>query len=142
MATVSSIAAAIATQMEGLSFVDKASSIEFLPSAVNVNCVAFVVPFGQQTTAAYVSFGSGVSLSTTLTVEFWIQHRNGNAAATMTTARDAAALAIRRLVDNDGTGYVLTPDARFEERIESAFVTHASVPWLIASLRVPVENEV
>lgn len=142
MATVSSIATAIATQLDALSFVDSASATSYLPAAADVTCVAFVIPFDQETTAELLDMGTTITLHHLLTVEFWIQIKTGAVATAMTTARDAAALAIAKLVTMDGTGYNLEPEYDFAERIEPAPVTHAGVPWLIASLRVPVRNEV
>lgn len=143
MSTVSSIAAAIARAIDSLSFVTYASATEFLPSATNANCAAFVVPFGQETSALPDSFNpDAMTLVHTLTVEFWVKHTQGKASDTMTTARDAGALAIAKLIDQDGTGYTLARGYEFTERVEQQFVTHMGVPWLISSLRVSVENEV
>jgi hypothetical protein len=142
MATVSYIAAAIASQLTALSFVDKASATEFTPAVTGVNCVAFVIPFDQESTAEVRNLDGDIALRHILTVEFWTQIRNNRIADAMTTARDAGALAITALVANDGDGYSLASDIGFRERIYSEPVTHAGVPWIITSLRVPVENEV
>jgi hypothetical protein len=142
MATPTSIATAIATALSTLPFVDSASATSFAPALANVTCVAFVVPFGQTSGAEFMTFGDVVLLKTEMPVEFWIQHKPTTPATTINTARDACALAIAKLIDQDGTGYTLARDVPFRERINDAFVNHAGVDWLIATLRVPVENEV
>ena len=142
MATVSSIASAIATQLDALSFVDSASADGYLPAAASVTCVAFVIPFDQETTSDFEVMGGTVTLRHILTVEFWTQIKTGATASAMATARDASALAIAKLITMDGTGYDLEPDIPFQERIYPAPVTHAGVPWFVTSLRVPVRNEV
>ena len=142
MATVSSIAAAIATQLGALSFVNAASATSYLPAVATVTCVAFVIPFDQESTAEVRNLDGDIALRHILTVEFWTQIKNNNIAAAMTTARDAGALAITALVQNDGDGYTLASDIGFRERIYSEPVTHANVPWIITALRVAVDNEV
>jgi hypothetical protein len=142
MATVSSIASAIATQLGALTFVNAASATSYLPAVASVTCVAFVVPFDQETRAEVRSLDGDITLRHTLTVEFWTQVRNDRIADAMTTARDAGALAITRLVQYDGTGYTLSADIPFQERILPEPVKHVNVPWVITILRVPVENEV
>ena len=143
MATVTSITSAIVTVLDALSWVDKCSADEFVPSAVTTSCSAFIVPFAQETRVLPdVLDPNAITLTHWLTVEFWIQHKNGAAATTMQVARDAGALAIAALIDHDGSGYNIARDYAFEERIEPQFETHMGVPWLIVSLRVPVENEV
>ena len=143
MTTVTSITTAVVSVLSALSWVDVASADEFLPSAASATCAAFVVPFGQETrTNPDVLDPNVIMLVHTLTVEFWIQHRNGAAATTMQMARDAGAKAIAALLASDGTGYSIARDYTFEERIDPAPTTHMGVPWVIVSLRVPVENEV
>jgi hypothetical protein len=142
MATPTSIATAIATQIAALSFVNSASATSFAPALANVTCVAFVVPFGQESGAEFVTFGDVVQVNTVMAVEFWIQHKPTTPAVTVNTARDACTLAMARLIEYDGTGYTLARNVPFRERINDAFVNHAGVDWLIAVLRVPVENEV
>lgn len=143
MATVTSITNAVVAVIGALSWVDKASADEFVPSAANTTCSAFVVPFGQETRVLPDVLDENViTLTHWLTIEFWIQHKNGAAATTMQMARDAGALAIAALIDHDGSGYTIARDYAFEERVEPQFVTHMGVPWLVAALRVPVENEV
>jgi hypothetical protein len=142
VATVSSIASAIATQLAALPFVNAASATSYLPAVASVTCVAFVIPFDQETRAEAFNLDGDITLRHVLTVEFWTQIRNDRIADAMTTARDAAALAIARLVQNDGTGYSLAREVGFQERIYSEPVMHVNVPWIITSLRVPVENEV
>lgn len=142
MATVTSIAAAIASQLSALSFVDKASATEYTPALASVTCVAFVIPFDQETSAEVRNLDGDIALRHVLTVEFWTQIKNNRVSDAMTTARDAGALAIAALVTNDGTGYTLASDIGFRERIYSEPVMHAGVPWIITALRVPVDNEV
>lgn len=143
MATVTSITTAIATVLNALDWVDKVSADEFVPSVVTTTCSAFIVPFGQKTRVLPdVLDGNVITLTHWLTVEFWVQHKQGAAATTMQVARDAGAKAIAALIDNDGSGYDLARDYGFEEQIDPAPVTHMGVPWVIVSLRVPVENEV
>ena len=143
MSTVTSIAAAIASVLDALAWVDKASASEYLPSAANASVCAFVVPYNQETTVVPDSLGgASITLRHVLTVEFWIQHRGGQAAATMQAARDAGTLAIAALIDADGAGYTLERDLAFSERVDPAPVEHLNMPWLVATLRVPVENEV
>ena len=142
MATVSSIAAAIATQLSALSWVDEASATSYAPATAGRNVCAFVVPFDQATTAEPANMDGDLFLRHVLTVEFWTQVKSNRIADAMTTARDAATLAIVRLAQYDGTGYTLEAPVRFEERIYGEPVTHAGVPWIISALRVPVINEV
>lgn len=143
MATVTSIAGAIVAVLDALTWVDAASANEYLPGAAAANCCAFVVPYGQETRALPDSLDPDTMvLVHTLTVEFWIQHKQGAASTTMQRARDAGTLAIAALIEHDGTGYTLARDYGFDERIDPAPVTHLGVPWLVSSLRVPVENEV
>ena len=142
MATVSSIAAAIATQLDALSFVDSASSTSYLPAAANVTCVAFVIPFDQESAVVQEALSANITMTHALTVEFWTQIKTGAISAAMTTAQDAATLAIAKLVTMDGTGYVLDAELGFQERIEPGPVTHVGVPWIVSALRVPVRNEV
>ncbi len=142
MASVSSIAAAIATQLDALTWVDSASSTNYLPAAANVTCVAFVIPFDQESSVVQESLSANVTMVHQLTVEFWIQVKTSAIATAMATAQDACTLAIVKLVNMDGTGYVLDAGLDFQERIEPAPVTHVGVPWIVAALRVPVRNEV
>lgn len=143
MATVTSITTAITGVLGALSWVDVASADEFLPAAATSTCAAFVVPFGQETRAISDALDPDtMTLVHVLTVEFWVQHRNGAASTTMQIARDAGALAIAALLANDGSGYTIARDFAFEERIDPAPTTHMGVPWVVVSLRVPVENEV
>ena len=143
MSTVTEIANAIVAVLRGLSWIDAASADEYLPSAAGANVCAFVVPYGQETrTIPDVLDGNVMTLVHTLTVEFWIQHRQGSAATTMQRARDAGALAIAALLAADGAGYTVAREFGFEERIDPAPVTHMGIPWLVSVLRVPVENEV
>jgi hypothetical protein len=143
MATVTSITAAIVAVLESLDWIDMASADEFVPSVMTTTCSAFVVPFDQEThVLPDVLDGNVITLTHWLTVEFWVQHKQGAAAVTMQVARDAGAKAIAALINNDGSGYDLARDYAFEERIDSAPVTHMGVPWVIVQLRVPVENEV
>ena len=142
MATVSSIAAAIATQLDALSWVDNASSTNYLPAVANVTCVAFVVPFDQESTVVQESLSANVTMVHQLTVEFWVQVKTSAVATAMATAQDAGTLAMAKLINMDGTGYTLDAELGFSERIEPAPVTHVGVPWIVAALRVPVRNEV
>lgn len=142
MATVTSIAAAIADQLAHLPFVDDASASEYVPAAASVTCVAFVVPFDQESNAEVLNLEGDILLRHILTVEFWTQIRTNDIATAMATARDAGAQAITRLVRYDGAGYALDRSVAFQERIDPAPVTHVGVPWLVTMLRVPVENEV
>jgi hypothetical protein len=142
MATVTSIATAIATQMDALSFVDRTSINEYVPAAMGSTCVCLITPFSQETGSDYSSFGDTVTLRHTLSVEFWVQIKNGAVATAMQIARDAGYLAIVKLLDKDGTGYTLDRAINFQERITPEPVTVANVPWVICVLRVPVENEV
>lgn len=143
MATVTSIAQAIATQMDALSFVDKASVSEYIGAATGVRtCAAFVIPYDQETRAEYVSFGDSVMLKHTLTVEFWCPVNVGKPETAFQTARDAAYYAIVRLLAYDGTGYTLDRSIGFVERVNPEPVIVANVPWIVSMLRVPVENTV
>lgn len=143
MATVTSIAQAIATQMDALSFVDKASSTEYIQAATGVRtCAAFVIPYDQETRAEYVTFGDSVVLKHVLTVEFWCPMNTAQPGTAFTTARDAAYYAIVRLLGYNGTGYTLDRTIGFVERVNPEPVTVANVPWIVSMLRVPVEQEV
>ncbi len=143
MSTVTAIAEGIRAVLAGLSWVDAASIDDFLPAATAPTVAAFVVPFEQTSAVLVDSLSAGeITLIHTLTVEFWIQHRNGFAAETMQRARDAGTLAIAALLAHDGDGYTVAREYQFEERITPQFVSHLNVPWLITTLRVPVENEV
>jgi hypothetical protein len=142
MATVSSIATAIASQLSALSWVNEASATSYLPATTGKAVCAFLIPFEQETRAEASNFAGDVTLRTVLTVEFWIQIKNNRAAEAMTTAQNAGALAIAALVTNDGDGYTLDRAIPFQERIAPSPVTYADVPWIISTLRVPVENEV
>jgi len=142
MSTVTEIAAAVVDVLAGLAWLDAASASEYLPAAAGVQAAAFVVPYNQETRTLPDSLVSGMTLVHVLTVEFWIQHRNGRAAETMQRARDAGTLAIAALLAHDGEGYTVARDYAFEERIDAAPVEHMGVPWLVSTLRVPVENEV
>lgn len=142
MATVSSIAAAIASQLGQLAWVNEASATTYLPATTGKQVCAFVIPFDQETTAEASNFAGDVTLRHVLTVEFWIQVRNNRIADAMTTAQNAGTLAITALVQNDDDGYTLDRAIPFRERIASQPVTYADVPWIISTLRVPVENEV
>jgi hypothetical protein len=143
MATVTSIAQAIATQMDALPFVDKASSTEYISAATGVKtCAAFVIPYDQETRAEYSSFGDTVTLKHTLTVEFWCPMNTAQPSGAFTVARDAGYYAIVKLLANDGTGYTLDRTIGFVERVNPEPVTVANVPWIVSMLRVPVENEV
>jgi hypothetical protein len=123
--------------------VDKASSTEYIQAATGVRtCAAFVVPYDQETTAEYVSFGDTVTLRHTFTVEFWCPLNTAAPGTAFTTARDAGYLAMVKLLDKDGTGYVLDRNIQFRERVSPEPVIVANVPWLVNILRVPVENEV
>ena len=46
------------------------------------------------------------------------------------------------LLENDGDGYTIDREMNFRERIDGGFVTIGNVPWLVAHLYVPLENEV
>jgi hypothetical protein len=143
MATVSAIVTAMATALNKLAWIDTVSTDDFVP-AVTVSSVAcMIVPFEQETAVTLDSLDADAAVMVhRITVEFWVKHAQGQAAITMQKARDAGTLAIIQLMADDGTGYVLARDVTFAERIEPAFVTHANTPWLIASLVVPIENEV
>lgn len=142
MATVSSIAAAIASQLGALSWVSEASSTSYAPATAGKAVCAFVIPFDQETTAEPANLDGDLLLRHTLTVEFWTQIKSSNIGAAMTTARDAGTLATIALVQNDGDGYNLDAPLRVQERIYGEPVTHAGVPWIVSALRVPVLNEV
>jgi len=143
MSTVTEIAGSIVTVLAGLSWVDAASASEYLPAAITSDVCAFVVPYNQETRAVPDSLGGdGITMIHSLTVEFWVKHVNGQTAMTMQRARDAGTLAIAALLAHDGEGYSIAREYGFEERIDPAPVTHMGVPWLVSSLRVPVENEV
>ena len=142
MALPSAIAAAIATQLGALSWVSEASATSYAPASAGNQVCAFVIPFDQATSAEPANLDGDLFLRHVLTVEFWTQIRSNKIGDAMTTARDAATLAITRLCANDGTGYTLEAPVRFEERIYAEPVTHAGVPWIISALRVPVTNEV
>lgn len=142
MATVSSIAAAIATQLGALSWVNEASATSYVPATAGKQVCAFVIPFDQTTSAEVTNLDGDITLRHVLTVEFWTQINSSKIADAMTTARNAGALAITALVQYDGSGYELEAPLRFEERIYPEPVTHAGVPWIVTLLRVPVVNEV
>lgn len=143
MSAVTAIAEALVAVLAGLDWVDAASASEYVPAAVQSDVCAFVVPYGQETRAMPDSLGGEtMTLVHVLTVEFWVKHAGGQAAITMQRARDAGALAIAAFLAHDGAGYSIAREYGFEERIDPAPVTHMGVPWLVSSLRVPVENEV
>jgi hypothetical protein len=142
MATVSSIATAIAAQLSQLTWVDEASSTSYLPATTGNRVCAFVVPFDQETRAETANLRGDLNLRHILVVEFWTQIRANRIPEAMNTARDASALAMVALVQNDGEDYTLNRSIDFVERVYPEPVTHANVPWIISSLRVPVENEV
>lgn len=142
MSSVTEIADAVRDVLAGLDWVTYASTVDFLPPAGQADVCALLVPFEQASTATADSLGDTITLMHRLTVEFWVQHRNGEAARTMRLGRDAGTLAITALLAHDGDGFTVAREYGFEERIEPQFVTHLNVPWLVVSLRVPVENEV
>lgn len=143
MADVSDIATALAEVLDGLSWIDEASADSFMPAVTVQSCAAFVVPFGQEATSEPIDLAGHVHrVIYRLPVEFWIKHVSGDQATTMRIARDAGTLAIAAILADDGNGYAVARDAGFEERIEPAFVQHGNANWLVASLIVPIENEV
>jgi hypothetical protein len=77
-----------------------------------------------------------------LPVEFWCKHTPGAQATVMERARDASTLAMIALLNSDGSGYQLSEDVGFEERIDPTFVQHGNADWLVATLIVPIINEV
>ena len=142
MSTVTEIADAVRDVLAGLDWVTYASDVDFLPPVNQADVCALVLPFDQNSTATADSLGDTITLIHLLNVEFWVQHRSGEAARTLRIGRDAGTLAIAALLAQDGEGYTIAREYQFTERIEPQFVTHLNVPWLVASLRVPVGNEV
>lgn len=143
MATVSSIVAALATALDKLSWVDAVSTAEILPAVTVSSCACLIVPFNQDGSIGVDDLsGDRLVAVHTIQVEFWIKHSQAAIGTTMDKARDAATLAVAQLMADDGTGYTLARDLDFEESILPEFQTHANVPWLVAILKVPVENEV
>ena len=143
MADVSDITSAIATVLDGLTWVSEASDTTFQPGVTVASCAALVVPFGQESVSTPVDVaGSYHRVVYRIPVEFWCKHTSGDQATTMQVARDAGTLAMAALLGADGSGYSIAPDVGFEERIEAAFVQHGNANWLIATLIVPIENEV
>lgn len=143
MATVSAIVAAMATALDKLTWVDEVSTSDMQPAITVARCAALIVPFGQEGAMSVDSLdGATITVTTRINVEFWVKHEQGNAAVTMQIARDAGTLAMAQLMTDDGIGYVIARELPFLERIDPLFSQHAGVPWLVASLTVPIENEV
>ena len=143
MAAVSDITGALVTVLDALTWVNEAADDTFAPAVTVTSCAAFVVPFGQEATSEPLDLrGTLHRVIYRIPVEIWVKHTSGSAATTMQIARDAGTLAMVALLHNDGTGYTLARDVGFEERIEPAFVQHGNANWLIATLIVPIENEV
>ena len=143
MADISDIASAMATVLDTLAWVDTASSTTFQPALTVASCCALVVPFGQEATSEPVGLtGATHRVIYRIPVEFWCKHTPGAQLTVMELARDAGTLAMVKLLKSDGTGYSLARDVGFEERISEGFVQHGNANWLIATLVVPIENEV
>ena len=143
MADLSDITGAMVTVLDALTWVDSAADDTFQPGVTVASCCALVVPFGQEATSEPIGLtGATHRVIHRIPVEFWVKHTSGAQATTMEIARDAGTLAMVALLKSDGTGYSLARDVGFEERIEPAFVQHGNANWLIATLVVPIENEV
>lgn len=142
MATVQSIAEAIQTQMATISGVDYTSVDDYLPSIKTQSIACLVLPFGQTDTVTLSDFGPNTAAFThRIKVEFWVKHVQGKANNTMQRAREIFRLAVFALLAGDGTGYTLSPDLRIEGNVEQGFLTVESMPYLVATLYVPVLNE-
>lgn len=142
MATVQSIAQAIADVAATIDGVDQTSIDDYLPSIKTQSIACLVLPFGQTDTVTLSDFGPNTAAFThRIKVEFWIKHVQGKAANTMQRAREIFRLAVIALINADGTGYTLSPDLRIEGNVEQGFLTVESMPYLVATLYVPVLNE-
>lgn len=144
MATVSSIASAIATVVDGVTGVDYASSTDYMPGVQTQSIAALVVPMSQASSGdIHMTLAGGkVEMVHRLPVEFWVKHAQGSASTTMQRAANIGTLAIAALLASDGSGYSLAPGSTFEETIDNTFIEVGGQPYLVATLIVPVRNEV
>lgn len=143
MATVTTIATAIKTQLLALSDVDYASVSEFAPAISSATVAAFVVPFEQESNGEFLDLaGTSLLVRHRIRCEFWVKHTQGAVATTMQLARDICTLAMIGLMQTDGTGYDLDTESAFDEIVSDTFVQVDSVPYLVAALVVPVRNEI
>ena len=144
MANVQSLAEAVAAVVSTIEGVDRCSVTDFTPALNTQAIAAMIVPMGQSSAGRIVSTLSNryLEMTTTLPVEFWVKHAQGDPATTMRRARNVGTDAIAALLAADGTGYELAPDAEITESIESAFVEVSGQPYLVATVRIPIRNVV
>lgn len=139
----SDIARAVADVLAGMEEMDGASTADFLPTVESMSVFALVVPFEQESTFEQQDLGGdSVFALHMLKVEFWCKHDGAQPGESLRRARSVGTWAVKALLAHDGEGYTIDRNGQFRERVDSGFVTAANVPWLVAHLYVPLENEV
>ena len=132
------VAALLAHFAADLVEVDYTSQTEYFPAILTSNTALLAMPLGAQTTGSYLNRPSKMVLRHRVPLRFWIKHVQGNQAVTMAAAFNLGSKAIRVLQDYDNTDYLLTPGADIEYTVDNSLTEVHELPWVTATLRIPV----
>ena len=140
---VNLIAQAIADVLAAVDEVDGALVSGYQLPHDTQSVFALVVPFDQESTFEQTDLGGASVLAHhLLQIEFWCKHDPAAPDRTLERARNIGTRAVAALMESDGDGYTIDREMNFRERVDGGFVTIGNVPWLVAHLYVPLENEV
>lgn len=142
MATVTSIADALATVIDAGTAADYISVDSFLPAAQTTGFAVVIVPFAQEFIGVFDTFNQDAMLAQhRISIEVWTRYKPDNAASTMDTARDAALNVIKAIFGADGSGYTLAREQEVTARTEDAFREIATgMVYLVTKIGVWVED--
>jgi hypothetical protein len=142
MATVTSIADALATVIDAGTNADYISIDSFLPGAQTTSFAVIIVPFAQEFIGSFDTFSGGAMLAQhRITIEVWTRYKPDDAAATMDTARDAAVDVIKAVFGADDAGYTLARGQEVTARTDEAFREIATgMVYLVTKIGVWVED--
>lgn len=144
MATVTSIADAMAAVIAGVANVNYVSVDSFLPTVQATTAAVMIVPFAQETVAAYDTFNAdGMAVSHRMAIEVWTRYRPDNIPGTMDVGRDVALSVLAAIYGSDGTGYTLARERESTIVNEDGFREIATgLVFLVSRLGVWVDDTI
>lgn len=142
MATITSIADALAAVIDSGTTADYISVDSFLPTTQTTGFAVVIVPFAQETLARFDTFDADSMLAQhRIAIEVWTRYKPDNVASTMDTAREAALNVLKAVYGSDGSGYTLAREQEATARTEDAFREIATgMVFLVTKVGVWVED--
>lgn len=145
MATVTSIATALKTQLTTLSYVDQSSITQFLPAIETQKVALIIPPYGQRDAGTYLTM-TKMEMIHRIRCEFWVRlipDSDGSAGTVFGYAREIPVDAMQVLMNNDGTNYDLAEDELIEsETVDTPIDVEGSGTFAVVIVTVPCRNEV